>query len=277
MNLPDLSFLSPSNLISIAAIIFLGVVTIILSSREDKIKKHLEEKEKELHLREDFTHMMVHELRSPLTAIKDSAELIISSRKLDRKEQVKLLRIIEEQSKMLLKNVSSILDAAKIQAGKFTIQKMPADIKKTVEESVQVFTPQAKTKDIKITADFEKDLPHVSFDPSRIEQVINNLISNSLKFTPEKGKINISVKKDGERKKTLLVSVVDTGMGIPKDKQGKLFSKFSQILQNGNGENLGTGLGLFITKGIVEAHGGVISLDSEEGKGTTISFTLPLH
>lgn len=284
MSLPDLSFLSPTNAISISIIVFLGFLTIFLSSKEDKMKKHLAQKEKELRLREDFTHMMVHELRSPLTAIKDSAELIISSRSLKKSEKNKLAGIIEEQAKIMLDTVSSILDAAKIRSGRFAVQKIPGDIKKTVKESINVFLPQAKNKEIKIATEFAESLPVVSFDPIRIEQVMNNLLSNSIKFTPEKGKITVSVQSGPAKKNNhslVYINISDTGIGIPKEKQGLLFSKFSQVNQQNHDDsqqpNLGTGLGLYITKGIVEAHGGSIFLNSEEGVGTTISFTLPVH
>lgn len=284
MNLPDLSFLSPTSIVSILVVVFLGFLTIFLSSKEDRMKKHLAQKEKELRLREDFTHMMVHELRSPLTAIKDSAQLIISSRSLKKSEKNKLVSIIEDQAKIMLDSVSSILDAAKIRSGRFTVQKIPGDIKKTVKESVQMFLPQAKNKKIKIITEFTENLPVVSFDPIRIEQIMNNLLSNSLKFTPEKGKITVSIRFDPAKKNNhslIYINVSDTGIGIPKEKQGLLFSKFSQVNQKNHDDpqqpNPGTGLGLYITKGIIEAHGGSIYLNSEEGAGTTISFTLPVH
>ena len=149
----------------------------------------------------------------------------------------------------------------------------------------------------------------VSYDPIRIGQVLNNFLSNSLKFTPEGGKITVSVKNQARganeilaarlfepqrvsQQKNLIsdlsasplaneitISVSDTGIGIPKEKQGQLFSKFAQVNQPNGQKPLapqsGTGLGLYIAKGIIEAHGGSVLLESEEGRGTTISFTLP--
>jgi signal transduction histidine kinase len=227
-------------------------------------------------MKEDFTNMMVHELRAPLTAMKDSAHLILTMKNLDAEDTEKLLKIIHEQSTRLLSDVTSLLDAAKLEAGRFTIEKSPGDILAIVRERIQFFTPQAQTKQITLHAELPSHTPAASFDALRMTQVLNNLISNSLKFTPNNGMITIRVTADAER---LHISVSDTGLGIPKEKQSTLFSKFSQS-RSGIGATAGshisgTGLGLYITKGIVEAHGGTISLQSEEGHGTTISFTLP--
>src|SRR3989344_1493842 len=260
-------------------------------------------------LKEDFTNMMVHELRSPLTAIKDASSFIVSNADLGKEESEKMLNIVNDQSKVLLEYVSSLLDAAKIEAGRFVIQKKLGDIKNTIQGTVQVFIPVAKTKKVELSAIIDENLPMVSYDPIRIGQVLNNFLSNSLKFTPEGGKITVSVKNQARganeilaarlfepqrvsQQKNLIsdlsasplaneitISVSDTGIGIPKEKQGQLFSKFAQVNQpNGqkpSAPQSGTGLGLYIAKGIIEAHGGSFLLESEEGRGTTISFTLP--
>ena len=260
-------------------------------------------------LKEDFTNMMVHELRSPLTAIKDASSFIVSNADLGKEESEKMLNIVNDQSKVLLEYVSSLLDAAKIEAGRFVIQKKLGDIKNTIQGTVQVFIPVAKTKKVELSAIIDDNLPMVSYDPIRIGQVLNNFLSNSLKFTPEGGKITVSVKNQARganeilaarlfepqrvsQQKNLIsdlsasplaneitISVSDTGIGIPKEKQGQLFSKFAQVNQPNGQKPLapqsGTGLGLYIAKGIIEAHGGSVLLESEEGRGTTISFTLP--
>ena len=119
-------------------------------------------------------------------------------------------------------------------------------------------------------------LPLLAFDPLRISQVMNNFLSNSLKFTQKGGEITVSASFD-ETGKEITISVSDNGIGIPKEYQNSMFSKFSQA--NNNPQKLtkdGSGLGLYVAKGIIEAHKGVISLDSEQGRGTTISFTLPI-
>ncbi|RJQ36515.1 PAS domain-containing protein [Candidatus Microgenomates bacterium] len=252
-----------------------------------------------LKMKEDFTNIVIHELRAPLSAIKSASELMSDPEKLSREEQLKFLTLIDEQTKKLLEQVALLLDASKIEAGKFEINKQVSDIKKVILQSVEVFIPSAQRKQITIETNLNEEFPPMLFDPLRISQVINNLISNSLKFTPENGKISISAKLEkkelgerethgtGERQdpSQIRISVSDTGIGIPKEKQQLLFLKFSQINSPSENEDLlekhkkftmGTGLGLYIIKVIVEAHGGSVSLESEPDKGTVVSFTLPL-
>lgn len=230
-------------------------------------------------IKEDFTNMMVHELRAPLTAIKDSSELILTNQdKLQKEEQVKFLSIINKQSEVLLDQIGQVLDAAKIEAGRFTIQKSEQNLKKIIDERVEVFKLQAQKQNIYLTAHVSP-LPDFSFDPLRISQVLNNLLSNSLKFTPSGGKIEISAEirevAGTDKGKEVVISVADTGIGIPKDHQKNIFSEFYQVAAVVPDPKKGTGLGLFLVKGIVEAHGGTVSVESNEGKGTKISFTLP--
>jgi len=224
-------------------------------------------------MKEDFTNIMVHELRSPLTAIKASSELLMAPpAPLTDEEKNKIIGLISGQSRKMLDEVSLILDAAKLEAGLFTVQKMPGDLKKLISDRVAVFNPQAHERFVNIVVDIDPSIPSFSFDPIHIGQVINNLISNSLKFTSSGGTIKVTAKPAIG---SVVVTVSDTGAGIPKDKQHLLFSKFTQL---GNTEHgaVGTGLGLYIVKGVIEAHGGQVSLESEEGRGTTITFNLPL-
>lgn len=223
-------------------------------------------------MKEDFTNIIVHELRSPLTSIKASTQLLDSDVVLTPEEHKKLIGLISTQSNKLLDEVSRILDAAKLETGLFTIQKSPADLRKIIQEKISLFNAQAQERFIKLTTDVDPSLPVFSFDIIHIGQVVNNLLSNSLKFTSSGGEIHLKASQEPGK---VIVAVSDTGCGIPKDKQHLLFSKFSQI--STPGAHVGTGLGLYITKGIVLAHGGTIMLNSEENKGTTITFTLPIE
>ena len=225
-------------------------------------------------IKEDFTNMMVHELRAPLTAIKDSSELMLEEENPNESEQKQLLGIIDSQTKMLLEQIGSILDASKIEAGRFTIQKSSNDLNELINEVVDTFAPRAFKKNIQVNSYVPKALPEFNFDRIRINQVLNNLVSNSLKFTPNGGKITIFGDID---EGSITVSVSDTGMGISEDEQKDLFSKFYQIRKTPHElSKKGTGLGLYIVKGIVEAHGGRVWVKSDVGQGTTISFSLPL-
>jgi signal transduction histidine kinase len=229
-------------------------------------------------IKEDFTHMIVHELRAPLTAIKDSAELMIETFEdkgaLEKEQQKKLLKIIDMQSKGLLEQINQVLDAAKIEAGRFSINKESSDIGEVIQNAIEPFQPQAGKKQILISTDIYYPLPKVEIDPIRITQVLNNLVSNSLKFTPVGGKIVVSAKPgDGY----ITVGVSDNGIGIPENEQEDLFSKYYQIRTTPHQlAKKGTGLGLYIIKGIVEAHEGTVGLISNIGKGTTIYFNLPI-
>lgn len=222
-------------------------------------------------MKEDFTNIIVHELRSPLTAIKASTELLITQQNLKEDDHQKLLKLIHNSSNKMLDEVALILDAAKMEAGLFTLNKTPGDLKKLIEEKVEIFQSEAQNKKIALRTELDDTLPIFSFDAIHLGQVINNLISNSLKFTPTGGIITIKAHHVADK---IQFAVSDSGIGIAKDKQAQLFSKFVQ-LQKPNA-TVGTGLGLYIVKGIAEAHGGDVKLESDLGKGTTITVTLPL-
>lgn len=227
-------------------------------------------------VREDFTAMMVHELRSPLTAMKGASQFLKASPTMDRQEQQKLLTVIDEQSQKLLGQISFILDAARMDAGKFTVDKEIGDMKKLIMERVALFSPEAKNKHISLRSDIASEIPPVPIDAMRIGQVLNDLLSNSLKYTPPGGRITLRAQADEQK---VSVSVSDTGVGIPKEKLGNVFSKFFHVDHHSGPEGkhvASTGLGLYIAKGIVEAHNGKIWIESEENKGTTISFSLPI-
>ncbi|MBI2049704.1 GAF domain-containing sensor histidine kinase [Candidatus Roizmanbacteria bacterium] len=245
-------------------------------------------------LKEEFMHIMIHELRAPISTIKDASELLISmDEALEKDKKLKFLEIIHNQSKSILDQVGSILDTAKLQAGKFSIEKVEGDLGRLIKDEIESFMPQAERKHILLTYDILNPLPLIYFDPIRISQVFNNLISNSLKFTPEGGTVkieadykpmppNLSSPSQKEilqsLEKYIVVSVSDNGIGIDKDQQKFLFSKFSQA-KNTPEEltKLGSGLGLYLVKGIIEAHGGKVWIRSLPSKGTTITFAIPAH
>lgn len=222
-------------------------------------------------MKEDFTNMIVHELRAPLTAIKQAASLLLQDEaSIKEQEREKFLKMIQESSNTLLSEVSDMLDAAKLEAGRFTINPLLGDIAQIIQERIEFFMPLAKNKNITLTAKIEPNLPEIYFDKIRLAQVLNNLLSNAVKFTKQGDTIEVrAYEKDGE----IAISISDTGIGIPKEKQYQLFSKFSQLHELDGGT--GTGLGLYITRGIVEAHGGKIDVQSELGRGTTVTFTIP--
>lgn len=229
-------------------------------------------------LRQDFTAMMVHELRAPLTSIKSSTELIKGeSAKATADQLAHYFSIIETTSQSMLELVADLLDVAKIEAGKFDVVPEPGDLAGAVLERVDSFKPVAQNKNLKLTLNIAEALPEAKFDKIRIKQVLNNLLSNAIKYT-DAGEITVKV---GQRTVDshpvdILVSVTDTGVGIEPDQVEKLFSKFGQ-LESGRKQALkSSGLGLYIAKGIVEAWGGKIWVESQGAKmGSTFCFTVP--
>ncbi len=260
--------------------------------------------EKELEkMREDFTSMMVHELRSPLTGIRSIATLLKNDKiKNEQQKYSQFVELISSNSTSMLDLVNDLLDVAKFESGKFEVFKKPTDLRHLIEQRVESF--RGLVQENKITVR-QKILPEVpptlSLDENKIGQVLNNLLSNALKFTGTGGAVEVSAFvcekfKDlpeaaaardlswaGLRHGVIcpldavVVSVTDSGIGIPESQIPKLFNKFQQLAASARSEKKGTGLGLVIVKGIVEAHGGQVGLFSEEGKGSTFYFTLPLE
>lgn len=244
------------------------------------------EKLKELdQLKKDFVSSVTHELKSPIGAIESYLDLmayeVARSAKDPGSWPAKLPRFLEnisfikQNSNRLLRFIADLLDAARIEKGKFEILKKPAQIEPIIQDAVKLFQERARASGIELSfaAPAEK-LPQLHLDAERISQVLVNLISNALKFTPKGGKVTVTTERSGP---LLRVSVEDTGIGIPKADLGKLFTKFYQV--PGGRNNVvgpkGTGLGLYIVKSIVEAHGGKTFVESS-GKGSRFNLELPV-
>lgn len=222
-------------------------------------------------IRETFTSMVVHELRAPLTSIKGASQMLLSG-KLQRVDSEKMLHIIGDSTERMLSEIGDILDMSKLEAGKFTLNKTTADINQLIKDKELAFSFIAQTRHIEITDHLDEHLPKTFFDVTRVGQVLNNLFSNALKFTPDNGKIIATTTFQNDQ---ITVSVSDNGVGVPPEKMALLFSKYGQLEGSLRHEG-GTGLGLYISKEIVESHGGKIWLDSKPGQGATVSFTLPV-
>ncbi len=241
-------------------------------------------------LRQDFTAMMVHELRAPLTVARGTADMFMNNPRLAGEDGGKeLLANLQTSVNSMLALVNDLLDVAKIEAGKFQISKSRNKIGEVIAEKVKFFQPMAGEKKLNLQAKAAENIPEADFDRERISQVLNNLISNAIKFSSAGGTITISallLNKPGEFRPqysgasmpeiscpAILVSVSDEGVGIPPEKIPDLFSKFKQLTPSSGTK--GTGLGLSIAKGIIEAHGGKIFVESEPGSGSIFHFTLP--
>lgn len=229
-------------------------------------------------VRQTFTHMVVHELRAPLTSIKGASQMLLSGN-LKSVDSKKMLTIISDSTERMLTDISDVLDVAKLESGKFELHKTIADINTVVKDKALAFSFTAQQRHITIQTKIDPSIPNSLFDTQRIGQVLNNLFSNALKYTADHGHITATTSLQNN---TIRVSVTDDGVGVPAEKQALLFSKYGQI-ENSLRKQGGTGLGLFISRGIISSHGGKIWLDSkpEEGlpegsHGTTVTFEIPL-
>ncbi len=223
----------------------------------------------------DFTAMIAHDLRSPLTSMIGIAEMM----KDDlfgpvNEDQKKWLRNIEANGRDLVNLVSDFLDVSKLEAGHIELIKETVHLKELIERNLESFEILGRDQKITFRKSIDPDLPPLDADSRRLDQVLSNLLSNAVKFTPAGGQIEVGTRAEDGRGVNFWVR--DTGIGIPKEEIGKLFEKYKQASNSRNGSHGGTGLGLVICKMIVETHGGRIWIDSEEEKGTTVFVSLPV-
>jgi len=218
--------------------------------------------------------MIAHDLRSPLTAVMSVAAFLQDGLVGPiNEEQWKWLAKIEAQSRNLVALVNDFLDVSKLEAGHIDLVKEETDLKDLIQNGLDIYLILAQNKKISLRS-YADPLPlRIKADPRRLEQVFANLLNNAIKFTSEGGTIEVGVSQEGASE--VKVWVKDNGVGIPADEIGGLFEKYRQTTSGKTAEQKGTGLGLVICKMIVEAHGGKIWVESEEGKGSTFTFTLP--
>lgn len=246
-----------------------------LLSRERVKKQELQDLVKEMQelerRKDDFVNMASHELKTPITSLNlyiDVLEKRIGSKKY--KGAGEALERIKKQTKNLEYIISNLLDVSRIQTGKVSYKKENFRLDELVSEAVVAFYDGNKKQKIKI---LKNPKIIVKADRNRIYQVLANLISNAVKYSYEKGDINISVRKEGKK---AIVSVQDFGIGIKKDNQRKIFTKLYQVSEDHAGTYPGFGMGLFISEDIIKRHRGNIWVESEEGKGSTFYFSLPI-
>lgn len=230
--------------------------------------------EKLSRLKDDFVSIVAHELRNPLFVVQEAAALVLDGLAGPIEgEQKKYLTMIKQTGERLIHITNDLLDLAKIEAGKIVVNYEPMDLLSLVRQSCEGIAIRAQKKGIAIVEDFPQGKLEVSGDFDKLSQVMTNLMSNALKFT-EKGSITVEVKDLGEE---VRCSVKDTGPGISQENISRLFSKFEQFGKAVGSKEKGTGLGLVISKNIIDAHGGRMGVESEIGQGATFFFILPKH
>jgi len=228
-------------------------------------------------MKTEFISITSHELRTPLATIKNCISLIFKeSAGPINENQRKFLDIARRNIDRLAALINNLLDLSKIESGKMELERTGCDLNKIVQEVIDTFEPLAKDKNISLKAELWEGLPQIQIDRNKIIQVINNLVSNALKFTEARKSITVSASFYGADKNFIQMSVQDEGAGIEKKDFDKLFKKFQQLDSSMTRKVSGTGLGLSICKQIVELHGGKIWVESELGKGSKFSFILPV-
>jgi signal transduction histidine kinase len=233
--------------------------------RESYIRQKFDE------LSDKIISMVSHELKTPLTSIKGFAETIIQE-DLNKSEIIKFANIIYNEADRLNRLVNSLLNLSRLESAKVNFNIKKLDIKEIVENVIELMYPKIKNSNIKLNREYEDEVIYEALaDEDKTEQIIINLVDNAVKYSPKEGTITIGLKN---KESEVLVYVKDTGIGIPENEKHKIFEKFYRTTI-ASSISQGIGLGLVITKYLVEGQGGKIWFESQENVGTTFYFTLP--
>lgn len=231
---------------------------------------HLKELDK---MKSEFIAMVTHELRAPIAAVEQQLTVILNRMAGEVTEkQEQMLRRAKERTKGLLDLIRDLLDLSKIEAGKMVQYKEPLNLREVIQRVVDLMKAASENKKIDLQFSPPPHVPLIHADRNSMEGIFTNLISNAIKYTPEGGKVWIDLGEEGGFVKA---SVSDTGIGIKKEDLSRIFDKFYRVKSSETRQIVGTGLGLSIVKSIVDAHLGSISVESEEGGGTTFTILLP--
>jgi signal transduction histidine kinase/CheY-like chemotaxis protein len=217
----------------------------------------------------EFVSTASHELRSPLTSIKGFVELLAAGDLTDRQRE--FTDVILLSTNRLVDLVADLLDVARVEAGQLEIQRRPIAVSEAVEEVATLMRPRLEAKQQTLDVDVAPALPAASADPGRIRQIVSNLLTNAHLYTPEGGRIAVRVGASGDH---VTLAISDTGRGMTPDQVERLFDRFYRADGRGATES-GTGLGMSIVKSLVDLHEGVIDVESELGRGTTITVRIP--
>ena len=218
-----------------------------------------------------YLGIAAHDLRNPLSSIRGLSELMIEA-PLEPEQQREFLQTIHRTSDELLWLVNDLLDVAVIESGKLELKRKDEDIAKLVERRIRHLEPQARGKEIALKRDMPDGIV-ASVDPSRMAQVIDNLVSNAVKFSPRNTTVEVALRREGDR---FVLSVQDQGPGIPEADRKLLFKSFQKLTARPTAGEKSTGLGLAIVKKVVDTHGGTIEVESEPGRGTRFIVSIPI-
>lgn len=247
-------------------------------TENERILKELEQtRQEQLRLKDEFLSHVSHELRSPLAAIHQFVTILLDGLAGDlNPEQREYMEITIRNVNQLQTMISDLLEITRAETGKLTVEPQRISIAKVVTETLKTLQKSTAVKSIVLSADIKDDLPFVYADPGRVQQILINLLDNSLKFTPENGTITVHAQIDDQDPSFLCVSVADTGCGISAEDTERIFDRLYQKESAISGSRKGLGLGLYICKELVSRHSGQIWVESQLGHGSTFFFTLPI-
>ena len=222
-------------------------------------------------IKSTFVSVISHELKTPVALIQGYAETLLrKDARWDPKTREESLEVILEEADRLHHLIDNLLDASRLEAGKLPLEKEPVAVDRLAERVAERFRTQTDAHQINVA--FPEDFPVIQGDPTRLEQVLNNLLSNAIKYSPEGGPIDITGSPAADR---VTITVTDRGVGIPFEEQPHIFESFYRGSREYQQQTAGAGLGLYLAKAIVEAHGGEIWVESDPGEGAAFSFSLP--
>lgn len=239
-----------------------------LASEHVRLTDALSRAESALAMRDEVLAIVAHDLRAPLNAVQTSAAFLMDVELADA-DRRRLLAVIRRAASSMNRLIEDLLDVSQMESGAFTVDLQWLDVAALASEVCEQFRPQATEGRRTLECSVEHDVPLVRADRDRLWQVLENLISNALRFTPAGGAVAVRVARQGSN--AVACSVSDTGVGIPPEELPHLFERFWQARRYRRG---GAGLGLAIARGVVEAHGAVLTVESEPGRGSTFSFVL---
>jgi two-component system phosphate regulon sensor histidine kinase PhoR len=224
--------------------------------------------------RRDFIANISHEFKTPLTAIQGFAETLLFGALEDKKNRERFLQIIRDHALRLSRLTEDLLNLAQIEAGQFSYDARFISISELVQPCLDTARVKAEKKNLRIGVDCPTGLPRLYGDQRAFHEILENLLDNAVRYTPEGGSLNVSAALEGTE---IVIAVSDTGIGIPKADQERIFERFYRADAARSRESGGTGLGLSIVKHLVEAQGGRITVESEVGRGSTFRVILPVQ
>ncbi len=236
------------------------------------LRKSVNDMRDHMQIKNDMIAVLSHDMRTPLNGIIGFSDILLEKANIEPEYKENIV-LIKESGVMLLNLINDILDLSKIQAEKDELEVKPVSVSEVVQKSVRALNTLAELKHQEITLTDRADNSLIMGNFDALMRVINNILANAIKFTPEKGAIKITILS--AKKGVVTISIIDTGIGIPEDRIPYLFDKFSRISQKGTAGEKGTGLGMSIIKEIVEMHNGKVEVTSKVGKGSQFKITLP--